>query len=234
MRALIFSIITMTTQLAFAHGNEASPNGCETLQLMHERTQESRIQNSSLTSDLEQAFETLCRQSHKEGDAVYYPNGQVATVSFNTENISLYYPNRAVLMEYDADGEAVWYYPNGEAASGNPDALWNILFGLQRKAAKIEALFKARHAACAKGCSYVSWGIWGDEAHKKRKSCHNSGEAIDIHAIKCGKVTSGPKTSKFKTYVNCMKSKFTVLFQVKDHFEHAHIQIPNCRKIKLK
>jgi hypothetical protein len=31
--------------------------------------------------------------------------------------------------------------------------------------------------------SVENWGIWGDEAHKKRKSDHNTGDAIDI-AIK--------------------------------------------------
>lgn len=32
----------------------------------------------------------------------------------------------------------------------------------------------------AKYPSVANWGIWGDEAHKKRKSDHNTGDAIDI------------------------------------------------------
>ncbi len=99
-------------------------------------------------------------------------------------------------------------------------------------APRILAPFKKRHEVCAPGCGYVSWGIWGDKAHQKRRSCHNSGDAIDIHAVRCGKTTHGPRTAKFAKYVGCMKQSFGTVFGNKDHKNHAHIQLRDCRKIK--
>jgi hypothetical protein len=97
---------------------------------------------------------------------------------------------------------------------------------------RILAPFKARHAVCAPGCTYVSWGIWGDKDHQARKSCHNSGDAIDIHAFRCGKTLNGPRTARFKKYVGCMKQQFGTVFGNASHKNHVHIQLKGCRKIK--
>lgn len=99
-------------------------------------------------------------------------------------------------------------------------------------APRILAPFKKRHDACAPGCGYVSWGIWGDRDHQRRASCHNSGDAIDIHAIRCGKTTHGPRTARFAKYVGCMKQTFGTVFGNAKHKNHVHIQLRDCRKIK--
>ena len=98
-------------------------------------------------------------------------------------------------------------------------------------AAKIVKPFRSRHRACASVCSYVSWGIWGDSKHKKRRSCHNSGEAIDIHALRCNGRTHGPRSERFRAYVQCMRGSFKVIFGKGKHTEHAHVQFKGCRKI---
>lgn len=92
--------------------------------------------------------------------------------------------------------------------------------------------FLNRHNnVCASGYGYVSWGIWGDRAHQRRRSCHNSGDAIDIHAITHqGKVYTG-KTQRFRDYVSCMHKEFGTVFGNSSHTDHVHIQLRPCRKI---
>jgi len=92
--------------------------------------------------------------------------------------------------------------------------------------------FLNRHNnVCAPGYGYVSWGIWGDKAHQRRRSCHNSGDAIDIHAITHqGKVYNG-KTQRFRDYVSCMNKEFGTIFGNRSHTDHVHIQLRPCRKI---
>lgn len=41
-------------------------------------------------------------------------------------------------------------------------------------------VYKTWDTLIAKHPDIANWGIWGDEAHKKRKSDHNTGDAIDI------------------------------------------------------
>lgn len=217
--------------------NTTGALGCEEMETLFEYSQMAEMQNldrNEEIADIQMAFQTLCQSSHPTNTPVYYENGQLASENFDHSETSLYYPNGQLMVENPGSIDAVWFYPNGDVASEDPDEIWNLLNGFFRKTAPISAPFKNQHKVCAGSCSYVSWGIWGDEAHKKRKSCHNSGEAIDIHAITCGKVKHGPTSSRFKNYVGCMRKKFKVLFQVKDHYQHAHIQIHNCRKIKLK
>lgn len=108
---------------------------------------------------------------------------------------------------------------------------WDDMQALMRQA-PILGPYLSRHRQCASGCSYVSWGIWGDKKHQQRQSCHNSGEAIDIHAIKCHGRTFAAKSARFGQYVQCMRGKFYVIYGSGDHANHAHIQFHNCRKIK--
>jgi len=236
MKSSLFFLISLAATTAFA--NPEVP-ACDELELMYEYnngdgaiSERHRQQNNK---NIEQAYQTLCKSVPNKGDTIIYPNGQVAVDSYNTEGMDIFYPNGEVMVRGFGGSDPVWFYPDARLASETPDELWYILSGAERKTAKIEAPFKAQHNVCAKNCKYTSWGIWGDLAHQKRKSCHNSGEAIDIHAITCGGVKhSGAKSSKFNSYVTCMRKKFTVLWKVKDHFNHAHIQIPNCKMIKLK
>jgi hypothetical protein len=234
MKTLVFIAIALSANIAFA--NTQTPT-CDDLSILYT----SQLQNINASdraeafNNIEQTFNLLCKQQHVPGSRVFYPNKQLAADNYNTEGATVYYPNGSVAMETDADGMTVWYYPTGEMVTDeSADYVSDMIYGIERKAAKIEAPFKAQHAKCAPGCTYVSWGIWGDEAHKKRRSCHNSGEAIDIHAITCGGKQSAALSAKFDKYVACMKGKFKVLYRQKDHFGHAHIQIPNCKMIKLK
>lgn len=99
--------------------------------------------------------------------------------------------------------------------------------------------FPKAHAVCAPGCGYVSWGIWGDAAHRRRRSCHNSGDAIDIHGIRCGGTVSVGGSSKFRSYVDCMvRQGLGAIYNRPDigkanrkHTSHAHFQLPNCRNV---
>ncbi len=234
MKAVLFLITALVTEIAVA---QPMAEGCEELSILYTSRLAALEPEHRLDAhnEIAQAFNTLCTQNLRNGDKVYYSSGVLAADQFNTSVSTLYYPNSSVMMERDADGDPVWYYPTGEMIDEeSADELSDLIFGFERKVAKIEAPFKSQHKSCASSCTYVSWGIWGDEAHKKRRSCHNSGEAIDIHAIKCSGVTSKALSKRFDTYVACMKKKFKVLYRVKNHFGHAHIQIPNCRMIKLK
>jgi hypothetical protein len=235
VKTILILSLAIFSNIAFA--NDSTTIGCAELEVLSGSSLEDidASLRAQTIEDIQQAYQVFCREKHNDGDAVYYANGQLATEQYNSEGSQLFYPNSAIMMEQNAEGENVWYYPTGELASENPDMIASLIFNYsERVTAKIEAPFKAQHAKCASGCSFVSWGIWGDEAHKHRRSCHNSGEAIDIHAITCGKTQSAALSKRFDTYVSCMRKKFKVLYRIKDHFGHAHIQIPNCKMIKLK
>ena len=131
-------------------------------------------------------------------------------------------------------------YDNGKLASVERDldqldqslAYLNILTAKRKGSPKILNPFLKRHNnVCAPGCGYVSWGIWGDSAHQNRASCHNSGDAIDIHAITCGGTTYTGKSQKFRDYVSCMHNEFGTVFGNKTHTDHVHVQLRPCRRI---
>lgn len=113
-----------------------------------------------------------------------------------------------------------WWLPNGRefTEAMSLDAAAN---------ARIVGPFTAAHNRCAPGCGYVSWGIWGDTSHQQRRSCHNSGEAIDIHAITCGG-THKALSARFDQYVDCMRGSLGVIYRAKDHYDHAHFQLHGC------
>ena len=103
--------------------------------------------------------------------------------------------------------------------------------GVSQKRPPILAPFLAQHGQCGTGCEYVSWGIWGDARHQAKRSCHNAGEAIDIHAIRCGGVVSAAGSKRFNSYASCMRQKFGVIYGSGDHRDHAHIQLRGCHMI---
>ena len=115
-----------------------------------------------------------------------------------------------------------WHRPDGSEQRLN-------IFELAAQNAAILEPFLEAHRAFAPGCGYVSWGIWGDEAHQARRSCHNSGEAIDIHAITCGG-THVAMSSRFNSYVSCMRGHLGVIYNRGrgDHQDHAHFELHNC------
>lgn len=106
--------------------------------------------------------------------------------------------------------------------------------------APIKIPFKNAFDVCCPGGSYTNWGIWGDEKHKHRRSCHNSGSAIDVHAVKCNGSRAVAGTSRFGGFVSCMRSKgMHVIYGSGEHRNHAHISLKSCEvgkvgKIRLK
>ena len=88
--------------------------------------------------------------------------------------------------------------------------------------------FTTAHEKCAPGCRFVSWGIWGDARHQAKRSCHNSGQAIDIHAIVCGGKTYPSLSARFTNYASCMKGSLGVIYGSGDHRDHAHIELRHC------
>jgi len=119
----------------------------------------------------------------------------------------------------------MWLLPNGDEFG--LDSL--LTLAARGGGAPILQPFLNAHRQCAPGCGYVSWGIWGDAKHQARRSCHNSGQAIDIHAITCGGTHAAPG-ARFSRYVGCMKSYLGIVYLNKDHMNHAHFQLRGCSK----
>jgi hypothetical protein len=109
----------------------------------------------------------------------------------------------------------------------------NMLTSKRKGNPKILKPFLVRHNnVCAPGYGYVSWGIWGDRAHQNRASCHNTGDAIDIHAITLNGVVYTGKTQRFRDYVSCMHKEFGTVFGNSSHTDHVHIQLRPCRRYR--
>lgn len=113
-----------------------------------------------------------------------------------------------------------WVLPNGQEYQ-------QALFTDAASDAAILQPFLNAHRRCAPGCGYVSWGIWGDARHQAKRSCHNSGQAIDIHAITCGG-THAAGGARFNQYVRCMGGSLGVIYGSGDHKDHAHFQLHGC------
>lgn len=115
---------------------------------------------------------------------------------------------------------------------------------------KIIPPFQKWFSACTKGlglgdCRFENMGIMGDAAHRARRSCHNSGEAIDVGTVTCSggqKITTD--SAQFFSLANCMandsKDELQVIFykatgpnmiQKSDHNKHMHIQLKNCAMV---
>lgn len=94
-------------------------------------------------------------------------------------------------------------------------------------------------------CRFVNLGVKGDASHQKRRSCHNSAQAIDVGPLTC---SSGRKIlasdPKYFEVAKCManqannelqvifyKSEGSNMIQKSDHNNHMHIQIKNCSMV---
>lgn len=218
----LFSLVTLLwllSPLALAAPNPACNQISQLLfSSQMQQNEMSEEQFKIIDQNLKASFLALCESGsssdYVQGNVLYYPNGQIATTNINDVN-------------------EAWYYPDGTPVPFGQGEMQEFLDSVLRgKSAKISSPFEAKHKVCASGCGYVSWGIWGDAAHKKRKSCHNSGDAIDIHAITCGGKTYAPPTKRFLQYVSCMDKYFGTIHGNKDHKKHVHIELKNCRKVK--
>ncbi len=95
----------------------------------------------------------------------------------------------------------------------------------------IWASFARNFAACAPGCQPVngSMGVWRDPHARPRPSCHHSGQAIDIGAMKCSdgrtyRASAESRTGRgrFSDMVRCMSRSMKTLYMRADHYDHAH------------
>lgn len=104
---------------------------------------------------------------------------------------------------------------------------------LGNKGAPIMAPFLKAFNQCAPGCSYTDWGVWGDVPHQKRRSCHNSGSAIDIHAITCNGRThrGGTGDRRFNQFRNCMQGRngLHTIYGSGKHKRHIDIALRSCQ-----
>jgi hypothetical protein len=93
-------------------------------------------------------------------------------------------------------------------------------------------------------CKFKNMGIDGDDAHKARASCHNSGEAIDVGDLECDASRYDASSEKFFEVAKCMahdtEKKLEVIFHkaegenmkvVPGHEKHMHIQLKNCNMV---
>ncbi len=100
-------------------------------------------------------------------------------------------------------------------------------------------------------CTFKNMGIWGDAAHRARRSCHNSGDAIDLGLpFNCTKAgTFNATDNKAMEVAKCLAAdsdnKFQVIFRDKApvknmfpggqrgaHNGHMHVQLKGCRNIR--
>ena len=94
-------------------------------------------------------------------------------------------------------------------------------------------------------CKFVNLGVKGDAAHRARRSCHNSSQAIDVGPLTCSSgrkiLASDPKYFDVaKCMANQTNNELQVIFyksdggnmiQKSDHNNHMHIQLKNCRMV---
>ena len=92
--------------------------------------------------------------------------------------------------------------------------------------------FHQNFMACAPGCDPVGYASWGDRGNR---SCHPSGKALDLHAMRCNGelIEAIGSTPRWKQLVECMRGQgMHVLYQnhawnggagkTSGHYDHAH------------
>lgn len=91
-------------------------------------------------------------------------------------------------------------------------------------------------------CRFVNLGIKGDASHQRRRSCHNSAQAIDVGPLTCSTggqiLASDPRYFEVaKCMANDTNNELQVIFyksegpnmiRKSDHNNHMHIQLKNC------
>lgn len=129
---------------------------------------------------------------------------------------------------YDASTEHI--SPRDDKGQAFEPAMTNHL---GKKGAPIMGPFTQAFNRCAPGCTYVDWGVWGDARHQRRRSCHNSGSAIDIHAIKCNGKThrGGTGDRRFLQFRSCMHNSpgLYTIHGSGDHKQHIDIALKSCQ-----
>ena len=97
--------------------------------------------------------------------------------------------------------------------------------GRGAKSAPIWNRFYKDFKKCAPDCEPAQYGTWGSRGNA---SCHPSGQAVDVGAIKCGgTLHTALGGGKFATFVSCMRGKMKTLYRngkhrTKGHHDHAH------------
>lgn len=95
--------------------------------------------------------------------------------------------------------------------------------------APIWAGFAAVFSKCAPGCSPVRLGTWRRIPHGGRAtSCHHLGKAVDLGGMKCGGNTFSAYTSRFKEFVDCVKTQSYNGKRWRTLFRQTHSGRNNC------
>lgn len=76
--------------------------------------------------------------------------------------------------------------------------------GRSVSSAPIYRRFVSSFNSCARGCKMGRTGTWGKRGNR---SCHPTGQALDLHSMVCGGKSYTPLTSKFYALVKCMRGK---------------------------
>ncbi len=104
---------------------------------------------------------------------------------------------------------------------------------------------------CAEGCNAGRAHCYGQ---RNNRTCHSTGDAIDVHGLICGGVTYNAYSDRFKKFVSCVKSKsykgtrWKALYRQTDkrngcnssgrnhttcHWDHAHFSLGCWRNGKI-
>lgn len=147
--------------------------------------------------------------------------------------------NREIACPSDTYNES---YSNDSFANARPTSASEL-----KTPFKILGTFKKYFDGCTEkaglgNCKFVNLGVKGDASHQRRRSCHNSAQAIDVGPLTCSTgrrvLASDPK---YFAVASCManqtnnelqvifyKSEGPNMMRKSDHNNHMHIQLKNC------
>lgn len=117
-------------------------------------------------------------------------------------------------------------YQEPELTSEAPDELEMELFG-SSESSPVWGTFIRNLGQCAPGCKPVNYNAY----RSQRNSCHYTGRALDVGAIRCdGKTYQAISGGKYASMVQCMKRKMRVLYRngpgrTSGHHDHAHFSL---------
>lgn len=153
------------------------------------------------------------------------------------------FPGRSEIVDPGDSGDSGGNYAQ---PSGLVPVSPSELTGLR----KIIPPFQKWFGICTKNlgfgnCRFENMGIMGDASHRARRSCHNSGEAIDVGTVTCsGGQRIAPKSAAYLNLANCMandssnelqviyyKASGPNMIQKSDHDNHMHVQLKNCSMV---
>lgn len=104
------------------------------------------------------------------------------------------------------------------------DTAWN---SASSHRAPVWGPFMRNLRGCASDCQPYNYNAY----RKSKRSCHNTGRALDVGAFKCGgRIHQAIHGGRYAKIVSCMKGKMRVLYRngrgvTSGHHDHAHFSI---------